>query len=215
MRNATMVRPGITVLVLVLLSLPAYAAGRIYMKQGYAIEAEDWWEDPAKNLLWYERNGLRAAVTLTDVAKIEGKSKAGTLWTPPAAPIGSRPNTAQPASNPTGPGAKTIKGKYTLIAADLLGERLSSFCAGAGGFSDIQKGKQVTVSDATGRVIGVGAFGDGWRRGPVTCEFEFTVEGVPQSDFYQIEVQRRGVLRYSLAEMQRLDWTVEMRLSSR
>src|SRR5262249_55737434 len=45
-------------------------AGQIHLRYGYAISAEYWWEDGG--MLWYVRNGERAAVPRSDVVRVEG-----------------------------------------------------------------------------------------------------------------------------------------------
>ena len=46
------------------------------------------------------------------------------------------------------------------------------------------------------------------------CEFEFTVDGVRDADFYTVEVSHRGGLSFSKAEMEANGWTVEASLGS-
>ena len=77
----------------------------------------------------------------------------------------------------------------------------------------MRPGEQVVVTDETGRVIGVGVLEDGERKREVTCRFPFTVKGLPDVGFYGVEVQNRGRLQYSKAEMERRDWVVEFMLS--
>jgi hypothetical protein len=206
---------------LLLDSSDLYGGGKIHVKQGYAIEADDWWEAPGAGLLWYEKGGQRSAVSLKDVVRFEGSSKAGTpiALPPPGSTTGGTAPTAsnaqsgvqQPAANVEGPTTRTITGTMTVIAANIGGS--GSSCAGEGGFSDMRAGKQVVVTDAGGRVIGVGVLQDGQRERGVTCRFPFTVKGLPDVDFYGIEAQNRGTLRYSRAEMERRGWTVEFMLS--
>ena len=137
----------------------------------------------------------------------------GWQWwsTRPAAPSGTA--SSAPPPPPPRPDAKalhTIHGTMTLIDTKIEAE--GGFgCRGSGGFSDIAAGKQVTVTDATSKVIGVGTFGPGQpgRDVPnVVCVFEFSIPNLPGVEFYGIEAQRRGTLHYSLEEMKRRDWTI-------
>ena len=86
-------------------------------------------------------------------------------------------------------------------------------CAGSGGYSDIAAGTQVTVKNGDGTIIATGELeaGDG---GGATCTFPFTVESVPDSEFYSIEVGHRGALNYSKAELADADWNVDLSLGN-
>jgi YD repeat-containing protein len=113
----------------------------------------------------------------------------------------------------------TIRGRLTLISANL--SQAGAACAGRGGYADIQAGKPVTVTDATGRVIGVGYLTAGHRRSTHdapqdgACDFEFAVAGIPEVDVYGIALEGRGALQYSLAEMKQQNWFVRLQLSAR
>jgi hypothetical protein len=56
-------------------------------------------------------------------------------------------------------------------------------CEGTNGYEDVHEGTQVTVSESTGKTIGVGMLGIG-RRDDISCTFEFSVPDVPDADFY-------------------------------
>ena len=77
-------------------------------------------------------------------------------------------------SPPPPPVSHVIRGHLTLVAARLDRDE-SNGCAGhlETGYSDIRPGKQVTVMDATGRVLGVGALGPGRLVQEHTCQLEF------------------------------------------
>jgi hypothetical protein len=110
----------------------------------------------------------------------------------------------------------TIRGRLTLITAKL--SQIGSICAGEGSYVDIQAGKRLTITDATGRIIGTATLGKGHRATTgeaaqdVGCEFEFQVGGLPQVEVYSIELARRGTLQYSFAEMERQAWFVRLQL---
>jgi hypothetical protein len=57
------------------------AGGRIHLKQGYAIEADNWWEEGG--LLWYTKGNTTSAVTRSDVVRIEGNPASGVHPTEP------------------------------------------------------------------------------------------------------------------------------------
>ncbi|MFH9817638.1 hypothetical protein [Streptomyces sp. NPDC017230] len=84
-------------------------------------------------------------------------------------------------------GALTVAG----IGAGLEPEEL---CSGTGGYSDIDFGTQVNVTDAAGTLVAVGSLGFG-EKTELGCEFPFTVDDVtPGSKFYTVEVSHRGGL---------------------
>jgi hypothetical protein len=111
-----------------------------------------------------------------------------------------------------------IQGNLTLIDSDIRGN--SRNCYGSGGYDDIQSNMPVTVYDAAGKIIAVGNTGSGHQPtdseyASVQCVFEFKVDNIPKSDFYSIEVGRRGKLNYSFNEIQAKKWNVEFSLSRR
>lgn len=105
-----------------------------------------------------------------------------------------------PAAPPT-PASMNITGTLTLRttsigtgSADLPTD--GSPCYGTGGYSDIADGAQVTVTDAAGKVVGLGKLSAGAYQTD-SCVFPFTVSGVVSgSQFYGIEVTHRGAVRY-------------------
>ncbi|MCM1942693.1 hypothetical protein NC239_31265 [Streptomyces sp. G3] len=67
-------------------------------------------------------------------------------------------------------------------------------CSGTGGYSDIDFGTQVNVTDAAGTLVAVGSLGLG-EKTELGCEFPFTVDDItPGSKFYTVEVSHRGGL---------------------
>lgn len=67
-------------------------------------------------------------------------------------------------------------------------------CSGTGGYSDIDFGTQVTVSDAAGTLVATGTLGLG-QKTEQGCEFPFTVDDItPGSKFHTVEVSHRGGL---------------------
>lgn len=84
-------------------------------------------------------------------------------------------------------------------------------CEGAGGFDDVAIGTDVTVTDASGTVVAVGAIESSAARydfkvgtQPLGCDLHFRLTGVPAGKkFYGVEVGRRGVVRYDEAALAR------------
>jgi hypothetical protein len=91
-------------------------------------------------------------------------------------------------------------------------------CAGTGGYADIRFGADVTVTDASGRVIGTGTLVQGIRvkRGSATtdCLFRFGIRDLPTTDFYGIEVSDRGIVTYSLDELNDANWDVDLTIGN-
>ncbi|MGY1522239.1 hypothetical protein ACW69C_00480 [Streptomyces sp. MN3] len=74
-------------------------------------------------------------------------------------------------------------------------------CSGTGGYSDIDFGTQVNVTDAAGTLVAVGNLGLG-EKTELGCEFPFTVDDItPGSKFYTIEVSHRGGLTQTEEEL--------------
>jgi hypothetical protein len=104
-----------------------------------------------------------------------------------------------------------------ILHAHLNGQA-GQACAGSGGYSDIRAGAQATVKNSDGKIIANGALGPGQMAKGTTgfdCVFETTVSGVPKSDFYSVEVTRRGTVNYSHADLQQRGWEVTLELGDK
>ena len=114
-------------------------------------------------------------------------------------------------------------------------------CEGEGGYSDFGPGMNVTVRNGEGTIIGSGAtrsltaedvpegeseevlagassFSAAQQNAYLSdagfgfgCTVAFELE-VPDAEFYEIEVGRRGELSYSRSELEAMDWDVELTL---
>ncbi|MFK4146861.1 hypothetical protein [Streptomyces sp. NPDC004065] len=83
-------------------------------------------------------------------------------------------------------------------------------CSGTGGYSDIDFGTQVTVTDAAGTLVATGSLGLG-RETEQGCEFPFTVDDItPGSKLYTVEISHRGGLTKTEDELRagRLGFTL-------
>ncbi|MDA0718395.1 MAG: PASTA domain-containing protein [Cyanobacteria bacterium] len=107
-----------------------------------------------------------------------------------------------------------LTGSFTLIDSDI--NRTAEGCSGRGGYYDIKASLQVVVKDEKGAIIGVGELEEdnytGKGRG-VICEFPFSIKNIPKAAFYEIEVGRRGSLKYSLDELNKANWKVDFMIS--
>lgn len=101
-------------------------------------------------------------------------------------------------------GGRTINGTLHLVDPDAAWT-YGQPCTGEGGFADVQAGAVVTVSNKAGTVVATGRLDAGSYRGDInrgfSCDFAFTVSGVPDSDLYTIQVGRRGGLAFTADEV--------------
>lgn len=107
-----------------------------------------------------------------------------------------------------------VQGAFTLTGnpggpyqAISHGGASATTCTGAGPYSDIGSGVEVTVTDESGAIIGNARFETGSKTDNITCVFAFSVE-VPQAEFYTFTVGERGELSYSFDEMEQMGWTI-------
>lgn len=106
-----------------------------------------------------------------------------------------------------GDDSQTITGKVGLT--DIDGDWTEGEpCSGSGGYEDLREGARVTVADGGGETIAVGRVDDSKAENEFGCLLSFTVEDVPSSDFYDIEVASRGGLKYSHQELEDDEWDV-------
>ncbi|WP_405807909.1 hypothetical protein OG729_22890 [Streptomyces sp. NBC_00210] len=74
-------------------------------------------------------------------------------------------------------------------------------CPGTDGFSDIDFGTQVNVTNAAGTLVAQSSLGLGAKT-DAGCAFPFTVDGVvPESKFCSVEVSHRGGLTQTEADL--------------
>jgi len=90
----------------------------------------------------------------------------------------------------------------TLILTEVgLGLDDGASCSGTGGYSDIDVGTQVNITDAAGTLVASGFLGLG-EKTEDGCTFSFTVDDItPGSKLYTVEVSHRGGLTKSEAEL--------------
>lgn len=112
-----------------------------------------------------------------------------------------------------------IVGELTLVDSDVTVYD-DQTCAGTGGYDDFGDGMNVTIRDASDKVIASGVTanakspkgdGDVSILTDMICKTKFAVE-VPDADFYQVQVGHRGTLSYRKAELEKKDWKVELSL---
>lgn len=105
----------------------------------------------------------------------------------------------------------TLTGGLTLNDSDTA----ANGCTGTGGYSDITSGASVTVENQSGTVIGTGTIGPGTSGTELgSCVYTFSVPGLPDESFYQVEVSHRGFVSYSKADIVADRWIIEVTLGS-
>ena len=72
----------------------------------------------------------------------------------------------------------------------------------------------VVVKDGAGTVLATSVLQLGTKTGPGTCVFKFEVKGVPETEFYQVEVSHRGAMTYSKRDLESSGWTTSLSLGS-
>lgn len=96
----------------------------------------------------------------------------------------------------------TITGSMTLTDSDINNPSISSDaagnCHGTGGYSDLQDGAQVIVTDPAGKTVALGTLGEGVEATVTSCLFPVNVPAVPTGlQFYGVAVTHRGSVQYS------------------
>ncbi len=79
--------------------------------------------------------------------------------------------------------------------------------------SDVQEGRDVLIKDGAGNIIGKTQLETGVRKG-VSCQFGYVLDGVPDAQFYVIEIGSHKSQVYSLDDMKKADWKVAQVLTS-
>jgi hypothetical protein len=106
-----------------------------------------------------------------------------------------------------------VAGVVILGRGQFVWARSTNACQGQGAFGDIRDGTQVTVTDAAGKVLAVGALGPGVGQGSSTlgatagavaaaCELRFAVPAVPAGvGPYGVQFAGGAVLRFNEQQM--------------
>lgn len=113
-------------------------------------------------------------------------------------------------------------GTVVTIANSHYQSARGDWCAGAGGYDDLDEGTQVRVTDGGGEILALGALEAGeltdflgpYREKGWECTFTFEVAEIPDADFYQVEVSHRGELAYTPEELEAAGWNVDLTLGS-
>lgn len=78
---------------------------------------------------------------------------------------------------------------------------VGTVCTVGGGYADIKTGTQVVIKDAVGKVLATTVLGVGTGDGGRGCRFPFRVDVPRGSDFYGVDLGRRGVVQFTADQM--------------
>jgi hypothetical protein len=128
---------------------------------------------------------------------------------PAAPPALIRPPTPQPAT----PSVIEMTGLFALLGGydfDGANEMNATTCWGVGGYSDIREGLQVIIRDGSSQILAstVLVFEDLQFR----CLFSWRAQNIKVSDFYSVEIGRRGELVYSHSDLVAMGFRVNASL---
>jgi hypothetical protein len=98
----------------------------------------------------------------------------------------------------------TLNGTITVFDDSAFGCDLSL------GYSDMQEGARVIVTDSDDEVVASSTLEEG--EGELWCEFPFTVDDVPDRDEYWVEVGDRGEIHYDKSELEDMNWELDLSL---
>ncbi|MFF7674038.1 hypothetical protein [Actinacidiphila glaucinigra] len=113
---------------------------------------------------------------------------------------GARPSSTATAGETPAQGPFSTDGTLTLTESG-AGLTTGEPCSGTGGYSDIDFGTQVNVTDADGTLVATGSLDLG-EKTDEGCAFTFTVDDIaPGSKFYTVEVSHRGGLTQTEAAL--------------
>lgn len=141
-------------------------------------------------------------------------------------------------SSCSSPPKQTLSGTIVFVKAPFSYE--GEPCNAPEGYEDIKTGSQIVIKDASGKIVATGLLGQGKTtpkpltddqrkkmqdpqvaqhlngRVPSLCNFPFTVENIPYSDFYTLELDndRRGQLTFKADELEQKGWDVTLTMDS-
>ena len=105
---------------------------------------------------------------------------------------------------PTEPTTVTVTGSLRLYGSDCVHP-------GAGGYSDIDMGAGVVLTNQDKKIIGVSVLDRGSPGHTWSCYFPFTIRNVPANEeYYAVEVTHRGAIVHSRADMILNGWSFDL-----
>jgi hypothetical protein len=93
----------------------------------------------------------------------------------------------------------TVDGDITVNGGGFTSA--GSVCTTDGGYTDIKTGAQVVIKDAAGKVLATTTLGVGTGTGSAACTFPFHADVPAGSDFYGVELGRRGVVQFTAGQL--------------
>jgi hypothetical protein len=106
-----------------------------------------------------------------------------------------------------------LSGTVLLIDSSVSNLDSGDSCRGSGGYSDINAGAQVVLTDGTGTTMSTTVLSGGEYDGK-GCVFAFELHDVRHVDFYRLAIagSNRGQLQYSYADLAGESWSVQLSL---
>jgi hypothetical protein len=83
----------------------------------------------------------------------------------------------------------------------------------SGGYSDIDTGGQVAVTNAAGTLIGTGTI-DSVNLGSNVATYHFTVPNLPRSDWCRVNIGHRNPMSCTYGELEGQGWNIGLTLGS-
>jgi hypothetical protein len=100
------------------------------------------------------------------------------------------------------PAKLRVNGTMSLLDTDGSGIRAAGdkTCSGSGGYSDIQEGAEVVISDDQGATLVITHL-TGGSGSSLACVFDFTAQVPAGKHFYGVTVSHRGTVKMTEAEV--------------
>jgi hypothetical protein len=111
-----------------------------------------------------------------------------------------------------GQAPRVLTGSLVLNSRDVQ-QFGTAECQGSGAFASFDEGAEVIVRNESDEIIGTGELGAGHQGfSDRRCEFSFTIDGLPDANFYRLEVAGRDGPTYSEGDLAALDYQVDLEL---
>jgi hypothetical protein len=129
----------------------------------------------------------------------------------PASPVASPTPTPEPET-------LEITIRFRSDAENVVSDGLGSECEGAGRFRDLSTDADIGIYDIHEELLVAAEFVESSLifEGSIfhECEMRFVIEEIPYRDQYIVGITHRSVLTYDYAELEEIEWTLELNFSS-
>jgi hypothetical protein len=76
-----------------------------------------------------------------------------------------------------------------------------SSCEGTGGYSDLQDGTSVVLTNENNKILATTQLGEGMAASATECVWSVDIDNVPKAKFYSVEVASRGKITMSAEDL--------------